>query len=330
MNHEHFLGPVMSALEDAIMKGKLYKLPDFRFYPSILPEYNGSGVIVLEDGGFSANPNITGNSIVVRDTSGYREVWDIIRGPAFNPSTDTMFLAILARGIAVSLCQSEFPTDPSEQFKLACKISNGDGFPPDQAEAMKWCRKAAEQGHAIAQAELGRVSFIGQGVRQDYHEAVKWYGRAANQGITEAQFGLVRCYLRGAGVDQDFTEAAKWCRVAACQGHVGAQSQLGAFYHEGIGVPQDWCEAVWWYRKAADQREPTAQYNLGLCVANGTGTPKDLIIAYMWLSIASKSDLVKVKAQESIEDLTQWMTREQVAEAKRLMASGSGFGVSPK
>jgi TPR repeat protein len=59
--------------------------------------------------------------------------------------------------------------------------------PQDDAEALKWWRKAAEQGDATAQTNLGFMydSFmydIGRGVPQDDAEALKWYRKAAEQG----------------------------------------------------------------------------------------------------------------------------------------------------
>jgi TPR repeat protein len=43
--------------------------------------------------------------------------------------------------------------------------------------------KSAEQGNAIAQSFVGRKYAKGKGVTQDYQKAVKWYKRAAEQGL---------------------------------------------------------------------------------------------------------------------------------------------------
>jgi TPR repeat protein len=52
-------------------------------------------------------------------------------------------------------------------------------------------RKAAEQGHAGAQFNLGlNVCLGGEGVPEDDAEAVKWYRKAAEQGLAGAQFNL--------------------------------------------------------------------------------------------------------------------------------------------
>ncbi|MDB2497533.1 caspase family protein, partial [Verrucomicrobiales bacterium] len=77
---------------------------------------------------------------------------------------------------------------------------------------------------------------------------VKWYRKAAEQGDAGAQFNLGACYKNGNGVPQDYAEAVKWYRLAADQGYARAQIDLGWCYHEGNGVPQDYAEAVKWYR----------------------------------------------------------------------------------
>ena len=93
-------------------------------------------------------------------------------------------------------------------------------------EAVKWFRKAAEQGDAKAQCMLGVCYDNGQGVSQDYAEAVKWYRKAAEQGDAMAQYNLGVCYYNGQGVSQNYAEAVKWLRKAAAQGHAGAKKVL--------------------------------------------------------------------------------------------------------
>ncbi len=57
----------------------------------------------------------------------------------------------------------------------------------------------------------------GQGVQQDYAEAAKWYRKAAVQGVAAAQYNLGLMYTNGHGVTQDYAEAVKWYRKAAAQ-----------------------------------------------------------------------------------------------------------------
>ena len=57
--------------------------------------------------------------------------------------------------------------------------ANGQGVPQDYAEAMKWYRKAADQGDDTAQYNLGLMYYNGRGVPQDYVAAHKWFSLAA-------------------------------------------------------------------------------------------------------------------------------------------------------
>jgi TPR repeat protein len=52
------------------------------------------------------------------------------------------------------------------------------GVPRDEQQGVKWFRKAAEQGHALDQANLGRMYANGRGSAKDRREAVKWYRKA--------------------------------------------------------------------------------------------------------------------------------------------------------
>ena len=58
----------------------------------------------------------------------------------------------------------------------------GSGVAQDYAEALKWYRLAADQGHASAQNNLGFIYGTGQGVPQDFVEAHMWYNLSASRG----------------------------------------------------------------------------------------------------------------------------------------------------
>ncbi len=50
--------------------------------------------------------------------------------------------------------------------------------------------KTAGQGHSEEQFELGMIYYNGEGVPRDDAEALKWFREAAEQGHAEAQFNL--------------------------------------------------------------------------------------------------------------------------------------------
>ena len=154
---------------------------------------------------------------------------------------------------------------PEDEVEWLQKVAR-QGLAPikDQTEAAKWYRKAAEQGFADAQRNLGDSYYDGEGVPQDYTEAAKWYRKAAEQGDAGAQWWLGSMYEDGEGVPQDYTEAAKWYRKAAEQGDGDAQMSLAGMYEDGRGVPKDIREAQKWYRKAAEQGTDNAAFRLEL------------------------------------------------------------------
>ncbi len=69
----------------------------------------------------------------------------------------------------------------------------GEGVPQDYAEAVSWYRKAAEQGYAHAQNNLGVMYETVRVSLKTYAEAVSWYRKAAEQGNADAQTNLGSC-----------------------------------------------------------------------------------------------------------------------------------------
>jgi hypothetical protein len=112
------------------------------------------------------------------------------------------------------------------QYDLGAAYYKGRGVDTNYAEALKWFRKAADQGNANAEYVVGGVYLNGQGVPQDYAKALKWLRKATDQGYAEAQYNLGQMYANGWGVEKDFAEAAKWYRKAAEQGDSDAQAKL--------------------------------------------------------------------------------------------------------
>ena len=193
--------------------------------------------------------------------------------------------------------------DLEAHFNLAACYARGWGVAQDQAEAVKWIRKAADQGYPMAQFSLGNCYDNGNGVTKNAVEAAKWMRKAADQGFANAQNTLASYYANGKGVAMSQVEAAKWMRKAADQGDALAQYNLGNSYHVGRGVPKDSIEAVKWTRKAAEQDDAPAQYNLGNSYANGEGVAKDTIEAAKWYRKAA--DQGHTEAAKSLDSLNR-------------------------
>ena len=148
-------------------------------------------------------------------------------------------------------------------------------------------------------------------------EAVKWYKKAAFQGHAEAQYELGANYALGfGGLKEDHSEAVKWWKNAAEQGHARAQYELGGMYHRGEIVSQNYAEAVKLWKKAADQGDPAAVHRLGIMYYKGQGTPQNFVKAYPHLIVAWTIEKKNVK--EPLSEIVKKLTPAKIAEGQRM------------
>ena len=115
--------------------------------------------------------------------------------------------------------------------------------------------KKARAGDAMAQNIMGLAYKCGMGVKQNHAASIQWFRRAAEQGEADAQFNLGRLYgsevdgmyKNGRAAPANDAEAFKWYRLAAEQGHTQAQVRLAQLFCKGLttrarpgaGIPVD-------------------------------------------------------------------------------------------
>ena len=144
-----------------------------------------------------------------------------------------------------------FAGDLEAQFELAQRYAVGNEVRQNNAEAVKWYRKAAEQDYADAQFELARCYDTGCGVRKNDVEAAKWYRKAAEQGHGEAQVAFASCCEMGKGVKADLAEALKWLSLAEDSGF-GQEHDLSAFAKYSDPVKS----SIMAYERSITKQEP--------------------------------------------------------------------------
>ncbi len=159
------------------------------------------------------------------------------------------------------------------QYKSALQFLASSNF----KEAMKLFKSAAEQGHALAQIELGKGYQRGKGVAEDKKEAVYWYEQAEAKGCPEAHYHLGICYEFGQGVKKDLPAAIDQYRKAAEQSVPYGQYFLGLCYAGGKGVETDINQAVGWIQKAAELNCEEAINKLIIYHFQGIGVDKSLV-----------------------------------------------------
>jgi len=188
---------------------------------------------------------------------------------------------------------------------------------PSVAREVAAARARAAAGDAVAQFSLGSLLYYGT---RDTGEAVTWFRKAAEQGVASAEFQMGQLYDFGFGVAQDDGLALDWYRKAAGHGSAAAERSVGDFYSKGRAVTTDPVEAARWYRRAADGDDLRAQYQLGQMYFDGTGLARDYEAAYMWFTLAAGQTPLTDNRKQLIEMrniAAARMTPAQVAAAVR-------------
>ena len=93
-------------------------------------------------------------------------------------------------------------------------VPQGQRYPRDRAEGIKWLRRAAEHGQPQAQSVLAVMLIRGNGVEPDQAEAEKLLRAAAEHGSAQAQNDLGFAILHGDISSTNRIESAMWCQLA--------------------------------------------------------------------------------------------------------------------
>ena len=101
-----------------------------------------------------------------------------------------------------------------------------------------------------------------------------------------AEFEVGKSFYFGNGVPQDYSLALFWYKKSAQQGNNDAEFNVASMYEQGEGTPQNYAKAIFWYRKAADDGHPASMWNLAEMYRAAKGMPKNDVEAYFWMDIA--------------------------------------------
>lgn len=215
----------------------------------------------------------------------------------------------------------------------------------DLKVAGAWYRKAADQGHAKAQSEMGVFNKNGWIDGASPAEAKRWWLLAAAQGDADACSSLaldaqrqsLEARLKGnATLQKQFRdEAIRWYIKAAEAGDRGSQFELGEMYNRMNDLGQsgktrpygitdadcDFESAMKWYLKAAKSKypHPGAMYRIGMLYLEGQGVPQNTETAIKWLELGAKGGAGW--ASEALTDLYRSgkATKKNTARALELL-----------
>ena len=118
--------------------------------------------------------------------------------------------------------------DRLAEWLLGRLYYTGGGIPRDLSAAELWLQKSANQGDPFGQYLLGMVRLE----RNDYPKAANWFRRAAVQGLAQAQRQLGELLKQGQGVNADKFEAYVWLLMSFDAGNQTVASELAALEAE--------------------------------------------------------------------------------------------------
>lgn len=168
--------------------------------------------------------------------------------------------------------------DAGSQFQLGMFYASGHGVKASDNMAVHWFEKAAKQGHPEAMYELGKhLSVRCHAVSPD---AFEWFRKAAELGCAKAQFALGRCFGNGAVVKKDLIQAVYWFLKAAEQDLPEAQFALAECYQADCVVKKNDSESLEWLQKAAGHHCPGALFEIGMRHFSGKGAKQDYAFAF--------------------------------------------------
>lgn len=138
---------------------------------------------------------------------------------------------------------------------------------------MLWLIRAAKQGNANAEAELGRQFYLGKNIAKSRDKALKWLSQAVNQDNVRAQYWLGRYYQHYAK-SKDNDQAFYWYLKAAQAGYPAAQYQMAMQYLKLKDNASNQHKAFLWMLNAALEGERAAQHQLVKLYTAGIGVEK--------------------------------------------------------
>jgi serine/threonine-protein kinase len=149
---------------------------------------------------------------------------------------------------------------PDAQFRLGIMYERGLGTEKDVQRAVKYYRAAASHDYPDAENVLGSLFATGEdGVPQSDDEALIWFQKAADQGLAKAQKNLGDMYFFGRGQEKNYQQAMAWYTKAGDQNFADALLRLGYMNEKGFGTDINDRAAADYYQRAVRNGSVEAQ-----------------------------------------------------------------------
>jgi TPR repeat protein len=166
-------------------------------------------------------------------------------------------------------------------FRAAMKEYGRTDQPRDLILVSRLLHNGAMQGHAKAQNMRGYIHLL-EGENFDPKAAAPWFLKAAEQGDAAGQYNLGCCYFWGFGVEKDEAMALRYFKLSSDQDFFPAHSILGFCAYTEIPPVEDLSNAIGLLRRAAEKGREEAIYLLSVIAETRDGLPVNDTTMVSW------------------------------------------------
>lgn len=131
-------------------------------------------------------------------------------------------------------------------YRVALDYMSGHGVVANLDKAEYWGKKAEAKKESLDKTNQNLLELFWVLLKNQRKWEVE---KAAENGDAEAQYQLGERYRLGDDTRKNDSLAAEWYTKAAEQGHTYAQYRLASYFYDGIGMPKDKRQAKYWARK---------------------------------------------------------------------------------
>lgn len=213
--------------------------------------------------------------------------------------------------------------DIKTTIEYAYKLYKGEDIEKDVKKAYELLVKMAKKGDNDARFWLGAICEHEEECLSP-SEGFEWFLKAAQNGYAPAQFQIGYHYLHGVHVEMDYFQAYKWFMLSAIQGYPCSQNSLGIMYLRRQVKLEEWLTQISegtdelyngydleknqrigyrWLMKSARQKHPSGLYNLAGMYLHGVYVDKDEKLAISMYRIANEIGGTDTRALDMLKKL---------------------------
>ncbi len=166
--------------------------------------------------------------------------------------------------------------DAAAQFQLGRAYYRGIGVERDAQKALELIRTSAEAGNLDAIDSIGFLYANGEIVEMDENRAVEWFRRGAEAGSARSKLNLGLLLRQGKRIQPSASESLRLMEEAAAAGLPEAKSYLGQLYFNGDRhLKPDFAKSYPHVKQAAEAGDAACQNLMGVFCRDGLGVRED-------------------------------------------------------